>query len=96
MKSRLKNNLQIILSIDYGNYSYRTLFINYPNIVNNFFVIYIKNYKNDEFMNISEKIFSKCECSQEIINNKNILLDIYNFSKLIYESYSKKHNLEIL
>ena len=95
MKSRIKNNLQIILSIDYGNYSYRTLFINYPNIVNKFFTIYIKNYNDEELKNISQKVFSKCECSQEIINNKNILLDIYNFSKLIYESYSKKLNMEI-
>ena len=95
MKTRIKNNLQIILSINYGNSTYRTLFLNYPNIVKNFYSIFIKNYNDDMLKAISTKLVSDCECSQEIINNKNIFLDIYNFVKIIYESYSKKLYIDI-
>ena len=95
MKTRIKNNLQIILSINYDNSTYRTLFLNYPNIVKNFYSIFIKNYNDDMLKSISTKLVSDCECSQEIINNKNIFLDIYNFVKIIYESYSKKLYIDI-
>ena len=95
MKTRIKNNLQIILSIDYDNSTYRTLFLNYPNIVKKFYSIFIKNYTDEMLQNISTRLFSNCECNQEIINNKNIFLDIYNFVKIIYESYGKKLNIDI-
>ena len=95
MKSRIKNNLQIIISINYDDTTYRTLFLNYPNIVNKFYILFVKNYDDNMLENISTKIFSNCECSQELINNKNILLDIFNFVKIIYESYSKKIKIEI-
>ena len=95
MKSRIKRNLHIILSIGYDNYTYRALFINYTNIASNFYTIFINNHTDEIFKDISTKMFSNCQCSQEIIKNKNILLDIYNFIKIIYETYSKKLNIEI-
>ena len=95
MKSRIKNNLQIILSIDYGGNEYRTLFLNYPNIVNNFHILFVKNYDDEMLQVMTEKIFSNNQCGRDIINNNNILLDIFHYVKLIYESYSSKINIEI-
>ena len=95
MKTRIKNNLQIILSINYDDYTYRTLFLNYPNIVKKFYSIFIKNYNDEMLQKTSTKLFSNCGCIQEITNNKNIFLDIFNFTKIIYESYGKKLNIDI-
>ena len=52
MKSRIKRNLHIILSIGYDNYTYRTLFINYTNIVSNFYTISINNHTDEIFQDI--------------------------------------------
>ena len=95
MKLRIKNNLQIILSVGYNDYTYRTLFLNYPNIVNNFYSIFIHQYDESFLQNYSLKVFSNCENTSQIIKNKNILLDIFNFAKIIYESFGKKIGIEI-
>ena len=95
MRSRIKNNLQFIISINYEDYTYRTLFLNYPNIVNNFYTLYVKNYDDNKLQTISENIFRNCGCNPDTIKCKNILLDIYNYAKLTYESFSKKINIEI-
>ena len=96
IKLRIKNNLQVIVSVDHYNYVYKSLFINYPNIVKKSNTLFVHSYNNNSLKNISNIIFGKCQCSGEILNNNNnILIDIHNFAKMIYEEFSKKINIDI-
>ena len=95
IKLRIKNNLHIILSVDYINYTYRTLFLNYPNIVKKCNTLFVHSYDDNSFERISQKIFINNHCKEELLNYKTILVDIHNFSKLIYEAFSKKINIDI-
>ena len=95
IKLRIKNNLHIILSIDYFNYTYQTLFLNYQNIVKKCNTLFVHSFNDNSLEKISQTIFTNNHCSEELINNKTILLDIHNFSILIYETFSKKINVDI-
>ena len=95
IKSRIKNNLQIIISVEHYNYTYRTLFINYPNIVNKSNILFIHSYNENSLMKISNTIFINNGCDQELLTNKNILVDIHNYAQLTYETFSKKINIDI-
>ena len=94
IKLRIKNNLQIIISVDYLNYSYNNLFMNYKNIAKRFYTLFIHNYDFNSLREISNIIFSNIKFNEEILN-KNILVDIHNYAKVVYEIFGKKLNINI-
>ena len=94
IKLRLKNNLQIILSIDYLNFTYNTLFTNYTNIAKKFITLFIHNYDVNTYIEISSIIFSRNKCNEEMLN-KNILVEIHNYAKELYEIFGEKLKINI-
>ena len=96
IKSRIKGNLQIIISIEHFNDIYRNLFLNYPNIVNQSNILFVDGINDSSLRYISDYIFSHVDTDkEEKVNKKNILLDIHNFAKVLYKEFSKKINIDI-
>ena len=94
IKERLKNNLHIITTINPNSFIYNKLFINYPIISRKSNIIYINEYDDDNLCSISNVIFDKNDC---LISNNltKILIDIYNYTKLLYEDFGHKINIDL-
>ena len=94
IKKRLKNNLHIITTVNPNNVIYNKLFINYPMIVRKSNIIFIKNYEEQNLCSISNIIFDK---NESLISNNltKILIDIFNYVKMLYEEFGYKININL-
>ena len=94
IKERLQKNLHIIITTQPNNFTYNRLFLNYPIITAKSDIIYIKEYTENNLSLISNITFDKNEC---LISNNltKVLLDIFNFVKLLYEEFSHKINIDL-
>ena len=94
IKERLQNNLHIITLINPNSFVYNKLFIDYPMITRKSNILFIKDYNDDNLCKISNIIFDKNEC---LISNNltKLLIDIYNYVKILYEEYTHKINIDL-
>ena len=94
IKERLQNNLHIITAINPNSYIYNNLFINHPMITRKSNIIFIKEYEEENLCSISNIIFDKNDC---LISNNltKILIDIFNYVKMLYEEYGNKININL-
>ena len=94
IKERLQKNLHIITTISASSYVYNKLFIDYPMINRNSNIIFIKEYEEENLCKISNIVFDKNDC---LISNNltKILLDIFNYVKLLYTEYGRKININL-
>ena len=94
LKDRLQKNIHIIITINPYDYTYNKLFLNYPSIIAKSDIIYINEFDENYLSVISNITFDKNDCL--ISNNlSKILVDIFNFVKILYEEFSHKVNLDL-
>ena len=94
LKDRLQKNIHIIITINPYDYTYNKLFLNYPSIIAKSDIIYINEFDENYLSVISNITFDKNDCL--ISNNlSKILVDIFNFVKILYEEFSPKVNLDL-
>ena len=94
LRERLQKNLHIIITTNPNNYTYNKLFLNYPKITAKSDIIYINEYSENNLSLISNVTFDKNECLIST-NLTKVLIDIFNFVKLLYEEFSHKINIDL-
>ena len=94
IKDRLQKNLHIITTISPHSYIYNKLFFDYPMISRKSNIIFIKDFNENNLCEMSNIVFDK---NESLITNNltKILIDIYNYVKILYEEYGIKINIDL-
>ena len=94
ISERIQKNLHIIITTNPSSYTYNKLFLNYPIITAKSDIIYINEYNENNLSILSNAVFDKNDC---LISNNltKLLIDIFNFVKILYEEFSHKINIDL-
>ena len=94
--NRLLTNLAFCIDIIPKSDNYKRLFINYPAIVRNSSVINFHRWKKEGMINFINFNAEKIDMEEKYKNNlSNILIDIYNYTKKIYQKFYEKTKVKL-
>ena len=94
--NRLLSNISFCIDIVPQSDNYYKLFVDYPTIVKNSSIINFHSWKNENMVTFVNNSSKEIDMNENIKNNlANILIDIYNYTKTIYDKFYKKTKIEL-
>jgi len=94
--NRLLSNISFCIDIVPQSQNYYKLFIDYPTIVKNSSIINLHSWKKDDMISFVNNSSKEVDMDANFKTNlSNILIDIYEYTKKIYEKFYQKTKIEL-
>ena len=94
--NRLLSNISFCIDIVPQSQNYYKLFIDYPTIVKNSSIINLHSWKKDDMVSFVNNSSKEIDMDANFKTNlSNILIDIYEYTKIIYEKFYQKTKIEL-